>query len=198
MTVGRTPWDFAAEAIRSRTALFIVAAVFLVLPLTIHFLAEPMSEISLFGLIKYKKAAQPPEPPKAATAPEPPAAVPPSYSLPDKVKIRHEAVVPILDGTLNIAAVFIEDQRVACRLGGANLAKTRIRARQLNGNPAVLAPSGAGGPVEVTLTDGCVFEVAYLKHTFQIMVHDVGYPEFELSVKSVPNASLDLLPPPLK
>lgn len=98
---GRTPWDFATEAIRSKIAISLVSIICMLVPLTVHFQAEPGTEITLFGgLIKYQKAK--------AIAPaiaEPIKTVRPTtdaYVLP-KTKNFRDDPTPILDGTINLS-----------------------------------------------------------------------------------------------
>ena len=201
---GRTAWDFGTEAIRSRTAMLLVVLLSFVLPLTIHFVAEPGSEVSIFNLIKYRKAAERvpqvesvPVAPAVAQA-SAPARTPDSYLLPVKLKVRDETVIPILDKSINVQPIKTEDSKTTCRLGGANLSTLKAAVRRLNGNPAKLESSGAGGPVETTLDSGCYFEIEYRNLVFSIELVDVGYPQYELTVARQAQPTLSLTPPPVK
>ena len=201
---GRTPWDFATEAIRSRTAMLLVVLLAFVLPLTIHFVAEPGSEVSIFTLIRYKKAAE--RIPQVASTPTEPApvpasappATPDSYFTPTKLKVRNESVTAILDRAVNIQPIRAENDKTICRLGGANLTTLKAAVRRLNGNPAKLESSGRDGPVEATLEDGCYFEIEYRGLVFSVEVVDAGYPQYELTVARQAQSTLSLATPPVK
>ncbi|CAD5374037.1 hypothetical protein RA210_U470008 [Rubrivivax sp. A210] len=201
---GRTAWDFATEAIRSRTAMLLVVLLTFVLPLTIHFVAEPGSEVSVFNLIKYKKAAERVPPPDltpvvpVAVPASSPATLPNNFYLPTKIKVRDEAITPILDRAINVQAKKEETGKTTCRLGGANLPTLRAAIRQLNGNSAKLESSGTGGPVEATLENGCYLEIEYRSFTFSIELVDIGYPNYELTVARQVKPTLTLASPPAK
>ena len=195
--VGRTPWDFATEVIRSPAALLLVAAVFILIPLTIHFLAEPNSEINLFGILKYTKPAIVSELPNPAPTPDTTEPVPSFYILPSRASFRPANILPILDGTINIATGFdLQKNRSKYIIGGANLAKTRIAARDFNGNSLNLefvraAPQIAPHVFVADRINGCVFEIEYLQWIFQATVSDVGS-DAELTVTAIPKPTLDL------
>jgi hypothetical protein len=201
---GRTAWDFATEAIRSPAALVLVLLLAFVLPLTVHYFAEPGSEVSIYNLIKYKKAAdraaelRGTHPSPAVVQASAPAPTPDSYYLPAKVRVADESVTPILDRTINVQPIQTEANKTTCRLGGANLSALKAGARQLNGASAKLESSGAGGPVEITAKNGCYFEIEYRSLFFSIELVDVGYPDYELTVARKLQPTLSLAPPPLK
>lgn len=115
---GRTAWDFAADAIKSKAMVFFVVAFLLVIALVVHMWAEQGTEVSLLGdIIKYQKA-------KSATPSVPlrAPATPPSivgYVLPKSVDLG-SIPKPILDGTLSVAAPSTSLQWPLC-LSGANL-----------------------------------------------------------------------------
>ena len=195
--IGRTPWDFATEAIRSRTALLLVVAVFIVVPLAIHYFAEPNSEINLFlGLIKYKKASPPPEKAEAKPDPKPepprPEPIPATYMLPDKTVQRFAVAVPILDGTLNVTARGPLQESASLVLGGANVLRVRVAARTLDGNRLdIEANSEVRGWIVKGESEG-IFQIEYLNHLFEIIVAPKDMVSYQLTVKTIDKATLEL------
>ena len=192
---GRTPWDFAAEAIRSRTAMFFVACLFLLVPLGVHYFAEPASEINLFGLIKYKKAVPPVRELPAQPVPVGPA--PATYLLPDKQPLRHGETAPLLDGSINMTAGYTDNEMPTCILSGANIRKVQTAARSFDGHALKLQRQNGPGDVGVILggwEKGCVYEVAYLERVFEVSLKESGHRTFQLSARQIPTATLDLLP----
>lgn len=144
---GRTGWDFATEAIKSRTTIALVVVVGLLVPGFVHVLAEPGTEIFLVGgLVKYQKA-------KGATeAPEPVRTVPPStkdYLLPSTKDLRSDPT-PILDGTINLGAL-VDSKDGAYFMSGANIDLVAFAIRTPRGD--ALAPKVVGRKVHVELTD---------------------------------------------
>jgi hypothetical protein len=192
-TFGRTPWDFAAEAIKSKTAMLLVSSVFLIVPLGVHYFAEPTSEINLFGLIKYKKAS----PPILAT-PSPPKEVGPApntYLLPDSYPFKSGVAYPILDGTINVMAGYTSYKVVSCVLSGANIRKVLVAARSLDGHSIKLHYASKTDVMDAIVAGwehGCVFEVYYSERYFQVHLMEVGDNSFTVSVKQIPSQTLGL------
>jgi hypothetical protein len=195
IVVGRTAWDFAAEAIRSRAAILMVTAIFIVMPIAIHFLAEPGSEVNLFlGLIKYKKAMPPPEPAKPQPKEKAVEPVPSSYILPEKMEIGVDAVVPILDGTINVVVFDNPSGPDFVRVGGANVHKIRAAGRTLNGNAVQLVANMPSRTFDAP-TDQCVVEIDYLQQIFAVSVQKIQFSRrYQISVRPVQKPTLELKP----
>ncbi len=144
---GRTAWDFATEAIKSKTMISLVIILGLLVPWIVHLQAEPGTEVSLFaGLIKYQKAK--------AVAPivaEPVKLTPPNtkdYVLPQAKDFQADPT-PILDGTINLGMPS-NPKDGSFYISGANvdIASFAIRTQQgdalkprVFGNKAVVLPT---------------------------------------------------------
>ena len=193
--VGRTPWDFATEAIRSPTAILLVVTVFLVVPLAVHHFAEPGSEINLFlGLIKYKKATAPPEKVEAKQEPKTEIAkelIPANYILPEKVEQTTDTTVPILDGTINITVWGILQKEQGLILGGANFPLVRAAARTLNGNLLPVSAESGRGLIVSGEREG-ILQIEYSTNLFEIIVRSTGLNSYALTVKPIEKATLEL------
>lgn len=159
---GRTAWDFATEVIKSRAMIALVVTVGLLVPVVVHVLAEPGTEISLFGgLVKYQKA-------KGATqSPEPIKAVPPStkgYLLPYAKDFSSDPT-PILDGTINLGAV-ANSKDGAYFMSGANIDVVAFAVRTSRGD--ALVPKVVGRKVLVGPTTDTFLELEYKGNFFVV------------------------------
>ena len=142
--IGRTAWDFAAEALGSWTAIALVCFVCLVIPLFVHLQAEPGSEVSLFyGLIKYQKAKPIPPPPQEPKKPSPRELD--ELSLPEERTLEDSGErVPILDRALNVTTSYPD-----FHLGGYNIELVKLAARSPRGESLPLRVNRANQYIEV-------------------------------------------------
>jgi len=161
---GRTLWDFASEALKSRAAILIAAVLFLfavIIPILVHVIAEPGSEVVLYGgLVKYNKAKQSDDRSAHVDVSH--------YYIPERATLTTRQPIPILDRTINVALV----NPLVVRVGGANIDIIKIAARTNAGDPITLRATD--GYFELVSMGEAYLELEYKGNFFYIALAPAG------------------------
>lgn len=183
---GRTPSDALVEVLSSWRLLILVFGALVIVFFTVHFSAEPGTQIEFLGVIKYQKAK-----PRLDTPRQSVGADASSYLLPRGVRLVKGSyqAIPVLDGSIALS----HQGRFASSgvIVGANIGKIRVGARKVDGTPYNVYHQDRSA---VVFSSDVRIELEYRGRMFAITTQSVKNSEDLLaSVESIPFATLDLL-----
>lgn len=193
---GRTFWDLAhwLASSSARTVIGILALSLLLLVVlgtiiaSVHFAAQPETDISLFyGLVQYKKAQVLDRPSPSLLLPQ--SADTNAYVLPQGIIFEEGRPVVLFDRTLNITKTGYGHTRLA----GANIHNIRVAIRGADGS--ILRPQVDHQQltVEVQTDKEPFFELEYKGNYFAIEVKSAGeLPGYYLTALKLKTPSMDL------
>lgn len=175
---GRTGWDFASVVVNSWPMLISSVALFVAIPVVVHLLAEPGTEISLFGgFVKYSKSKV-----------LPPEVHPPHYLLPKREALLVNRPVPILDGTIHVR-LMRDGMKEILRIGGANVMVLSVGGVDKWGNPITFT---ANNELKSIIVGGVAsrIEIKYQGLFFLVNIEQIDFTQsYVISVSQIAKTS---------